>query len=197
MSESVEKARQELRDAVRKRADEAQKAAQERLRSQTKEKDEEAAQEPGSGEKSNEVEQARQEVRQIEQQLRRAIRRLEAVERREQRVGADLRRGSAATPAVPLKPPATPKTPGTRDGTEVVPHRRQHHRKCTAPSAGLRPFRRPDGTTGTMRGPAPPVAIRVECRLRDVEGKMDRLLKELESLKGDKTGKPSGEKDED
>ena len=192
MSESVEKARQELREVVRKRAEEAKKAAQERLRSQTKEKDEEAGQEPGSVEKSNEVEQARQEVRQIEQQLRRAIRKLEAIERHEQRVSRGLRHGSAATPGVPPKPPEPADGPEGRPAPPPAPS------EAPVPLAGLRPFRRPEGAPGAMRGPAPPVANpRVERRLRDLEDKMDRLLKELESLKGNKTGKPSGEKDED
>jgi hypothetical protein len=34
---------------------------------------------------------------------------------------------------------------------------------------------------------------RVERRLRDLEEKMDRLLKELQELKGEKKDKPAGE----
>ena len=49
-----------------------------------------------------------------------------------------------------------------------------------------------------MRGPGPgpggpPVANpRVERRLRDLEEKLDRLLKELDGLKGEKKEKPKG-----
>ena len=42
----------------------------------------------------------------------------------------------------------------------------------------------PGGGLGPGPGPA-----RVERRLRDLEDKMDRLLKELESLKGEKKDK--------
>jgi hypothetical protein len=193
MSESVEKVRQELREAARKRADEAREAAQERLRSLTKEKDEEVAQEAAGGEKSNEVEQARHEVRQIEQQLRRAIRHLEAIERHEQRLAQGLHHG----PAVPPNSQARPKPLETPDGPESRSTSPPASETSGSP-AGLRPSHRPDGAPGATRGPAPSVASpRVERRLRDLEAKMDRLLKEMESLKGDKTEKPKSEKDED
>ena len=45
-----------------------------------------------------------------------------------------------------------------------------------------------------MRGPAR-LNPRVECRLQDLESKMDRLLKELENLKGEKKDKPKEHKE--
>jgi beta-lactamase regulating signal transducer with metallopeptidase domain len=183
-NEALEKARQEFRQTVRDRAEKAKEAG-EGLLSQSKEKDE-----PPAGD----AEQARKEVRQMEQQLRQAMRRLEALERRDQRQSRNQRRGPGAPPP---QPPAPPHPPAPPEGPDARPERSARP-EAPAPPAELRPLRRPDGPPG-MRGPGmtgpggPPVLNpRVERRLRDLEDKMDRLLKELENLKGEKQDKDKG-----
>src|SRR5271157_6008186 len=204
---AVEKAREEFRQAVRDREEKAREAAREGLLSQSKEKDEPPAVEADASGKPGDVEQARKEIRQLEQQLRQAMHRLQAIERRDQRLSRNQRRGSGGPPVPPAspRPAAPPEAPGTRPEPPAKS-------EAPAPSAEPRAPRRPDGPpgggpgldmrrpgmTGPGGGPQPGPAVlnpRVERRLRDLEDKMDRLLKELESLKGEKKDKDNEKKD--
>ncbi len=195
---AVEKAREEAREAVRERAEKAKEAAREGLLSQSDMKDEPpAAGANGSG-KPGEAEQARKEIRQMEQQLRQAIRRLAEIERRDQRQ-RNQRRGPGGPPA-PLSAPARPEAPAEAAKAPAEPPAQP---EAPATPAAPRFMQRPAGPRGDgpgsnfrrpgMVGPGPagaggPAVMnpRVERRLRDLEDKMDRLLKELESLKGQK-----------
>src|SRR5271157_1470766 len=204
---AVEKAREEFRQAVRDREEKAREAAREGLLSQSKEKDEPPAVEADASGKPGDVEQARKEIRQLEQQLRQAMHRLQAIERRDQRLSRNQRRGSGGPPVPPAspRPAAPPEAPGTRPEPPAKS-------EAPAPPAEPRALRRPDGPpgggpgldmrrpgmTGPGGAPQPGPAVlnpRVERRLRDLEDKMDRLLKELESLKGEKKDKDKEKKD--
>ncbi len=204
LKSAAEKAREELREAVREHADKAREAAREGLLSQSKEKDEPPATGADASGKPGEVEKARQEVRQMEQQLRQAMRRLQAIERRDQRLSRNQRRGAGGPPSPPTeKPPvASPAPPESPNARPVPPAKPEP----PAPPASPRLLRRPDGFPGErlspdmrrpgMAGPGgAALNPRVERRLRELEDKMDRLLKELDSLKSEKkdTPKPDGE----
>lgn len=196
MNAALEKAREEFRQAVRDRAEKARKSAREGLLSQSKERDEPPAAEADAPGNSRDAEQARKEIRQMEQQLRQAMRRLQAIERRDQRLSRNQRRGSGGPPAPPAspRPAAPPDAPDARPEPPTSPD-------APAPPAEPRPLRRPDGPPGGrpgtdlrgpgMAGPGGPAVLnpRVERRLRDLEDKMDRLFKELDSLKGEKKDK--------
>ena len=125
----------------------------------------------------------------MEQQLRRAMRRLEAIKRHEQRLSRSPRHGPGEPPPQPPAPPrssAPPQPPAPPEGRTAPDARAE---MPPTPDT-LRPFRGPDGRPFGMRGPNPPVlSPRVECRLQDLEEKMDRLLKELENLKSEKKDK--------
>ncbi|MBV8128132.1 MAG: hypothetical protein JO114_10810 [Planctomycetaceae bacterium] len=208
---ALDKAREEFRQAVRDRAEKVREPIEQALRdreeiekkarearegllSQSKERDEPPAAEPDAPGNSRDAEQARKEIHQMEQQLRQAMRRLQAIERRDQRLSR--RRGSGGPPAPPASPrPAAP--PETPDARPEAPAKSD----APAPPAESRPSQGPDGPPGGrpgtdmrrpgMIGPGP---ARVERRLRDLEDKMDRLLKELESLKGEKKDKDKEKK---
>jgi beta-lactamase regulating signal transducer with metallopeptidase domain len=194
VKDAVEKAREDVREAVRQHTEaarEAAEAARDRLLSQAQPKDERSAADADSSAQSQpgEVEQARREVRQMEQQLRQAMRRLQAIERRDQRLSRSQRRGPGAAPAPAASPrPDAPPSPPEGPGVSAPPA----PPSAPAPPTTPRPLLRRDGPPGS----GPPLQNpRVERRLRDLEDKMDRLLKELESLKGDKkdTSKSDGE----
>jgi beta-lactamase regulating signal transducer with metallopeptidase domain len=195
MRESVDRAREELHQAMRDRIDEAQESVLQ------DEQDKDRAAEGGP--QAEEVAKARREVREMEQQLRRAMRRLEALERREGRLSRDLRRGREAAPARPPVPPHPPAAPHAAPAPHPAPAPRAPESRPAPPSPPETPttpeepgrFQGPGAGPGPRRGPGgPPVANpRVERRLRDLEEKMDRLLKELQELKGEKKDKPAGE----
>jgi beta-lactamase regulating signal transducer with metallopeptidase domain len=128
----------------------------------------------------SELESARREIRDLEQKLRSATRRLEELEQRESRRDGTPRRGRTpqpeprprAEPAPPREPaapatPARPARPNTRRG--VAPNR--------------------PGPGAARRNPQ----IEENDRLRELEDKMNRLLKELENLKGEKSPKENKE----
>ena len=199
LKSAAEKAREELREAVREHADKAREAAREGLLSQSKEKDEPPATGADASGKPGEVEKARQEVRQMEQQLRQAMRRLQAIDPRSA-TPQPAARGIAAPPTEkpPVAPPAPPESSSTRPAPPAKP-------EPPAPPNAPRPLRRPGGFPGERLGPdmrrpgmAGPggagVNPRVERRLRDLEDKMDQLLKELDSLKGEQKDKDKDKK---
>ncbi len=203
MNAAVEKAREELREAVRERAEKAREAAREGLLSRSKEQDEPPAADADVSGKPGDAAQARKEIRQLELQLRQALRRLQAIERRDQRLSRDQRRSSGGPPAPPAspRPAAPPEAPGARpeppakfEAPTPPAELRVHRRPDGPPGGGPGPDMSGPGMTGRPGGPAV-LNPRVERRLRDLEDKMDRLLKELESLKGEKKDKDKEKKD--
>jgi beta-lactamase regulating signal transducer with metallopeptidase domain len=214
MRESVENAHRELRETMLSRREEAEKQS---LR------DERSKDEPGEAQSpAEDLEKARSEVRKMEQELRRAMRRLDALERREGRVTRrEQRQNPGATPARPEAPPRPPAPPrprvAPRPPAPPVPPEAPDTRPEPAPSPDAvptpapRPLRRP-GPAGGVRGPGGPAGDfipvpggpggpvanpRVERRLRDLESKLDRLLKEIEGLKGEKKDKANEKDDEE
>jgi hypothetical protein len=202
---SIEKAREDLHEAVRSHEDDLKRA----LEGQPP-----AERSADRQSQADDVESARREVREIEAQLRRAMRRLEAIERREGRASRNLRRGlgaplprSVARPVPPAppeapearpatpgrpappRPPAPPEAPVARPAPETRPAPApEAESPSVTPPRRLRAPGPPGGRMGPgMMGPGGPVANpRVERRLRDLEEKMDRLLNELQNLKGEK-----------
>jgi beta-lactamase regulating signal transducer with metallopeptidase domain len=222
---ALDKARSDLADSVDKARDELHETLRYRLEGDDgdDDKDEgEAREKPESGDARkdedrgararSEVDQARQAVRDAEQQLREAVRRLREIERRDRSAGRGPRRGADIAPGrppVPPRPPAPPVPPTAADVRPVPPAPPE---APAAPEAeGTPRGRRPEmpGAPGRMRGPggrpgAPgmmggPGAMnpRVENRLRQLEQKMDRLLKDLEKLKDVKPEKKNDKDDDD
>jgi small-conductance mechanosensitive channel len=177
----LERSRQELREAVRSRAEEARQRQRDQVRKAQQERErqraESAGRNPDGGQTRDELDGARKEVRELDQQLRRATRRLEELQRREARRNlprrpagpgtessvAEPRVSRPAEPAAPrtLAPPAAPATPKAR--RPAVPPR----------VPGIE-----------RRGAGPP--SNSDRRYREIEEKMNQLLKELENLKNEK-----------
>ncbi len=179
MSDAMERGRQEMerarermreemqsrREDARKRAEEAREAARGRERNgsdlrsldRAKSKREETEKAEGPANRQ-ELEAARRQIRELEQRLRTATRRLEELQRREATRGDRPRRG-ATPPEAPARsrPPEPPQPPAT---TRPAPPR--------------------EAAPGPRGNPN-------ERRLRELEEKMDRLLRELENLKREKT----------
>jgi beta-lactamase regulating signal transducer with metallopeptidase domain len=127
-----------------------------------------------------ELESARREIRDLEQKLRSATRRLEELEQRESRRDGTPRRGRTPQPEPrPRAEPAPPREPAA-PATPARPARPNLRR-------GLAPTR--PGPGGARRNPQ----IEENDRLRELEDKMNRLLKELENLKGEKSPKENKE----
>ena len=196
---AVEKAREELREAVREQAEKAREAARRGL-AVAIQRERTSRQRPADAPASP-VKSSRHvsEVRQMEQQLRQAMRRLQAIERATSDVRSRRRwyRPHPPTEKPPVAPPAPPEVSSARPAPPAKP-------EPPAPPNAPRPLRRPGGFPGERLGSGYPrrpgmagpgrAAVglanpRVERRLRDLEDKMDRLLKELESLKGEKKDK--------
>jgi beta-lactamase regulating signal transducer with metallopeptidase domain len=190
IQEALETAREGARDqvdALRDRARELSdqdRAARDRARSDA-EKGASPARE--GREARRELEDARREIRELEAQLRRATRRLEEIERRESRRAPSARREPPRAPVPPIEPtapsaesrPAPPQSPGApatpaRPSRPVAPGGRR-----------AQPPGRP-GQGAARRGSE----AESDRRLRELENKMNQLLKELENLKENKG--PSG-----
>jgi beta-lactamase regulating signal transducer with metallopeptidase domain len=203
----MERTREQMRDALRSRVDEAR----ERLRSRRDEALEQARartrsqdRSPGEGESEpdrpqaesrprrgetpenrdtrNELEAARKEIRDLQQRLQQANRRLEALQRRELRRPESSRR-APERPSVTPRPPAPPESPRP-DATPAPPV------PPVPPVAPAAPA--PSNAPRRARPPAPPRTPEAgprdssERRLRDLEEKMNQLLRELESLRREK-----------
>ncbi len=170
----------ELADRARENLDRAQREAESATRG------------PGGQDRleRRELENARREIRELEQQLRRATRRLEELERRETRRLAPPRREPAPRASNPNRDvPASPAEPAP--SAEPAPARAPE--PPVPPAAPTRP------TPPNVRRPQPgnrpiPRGMRGaqgenDKRLKDLEEKMNQLLKELENLKDEKSPK--------
>jgi beta-lactamase regulating signal transducer with metallopeptidase domain len=147
--------------AARERA-EAERADRQRLEA---DRERRAAGEREGQPDRQELESARREIRELEQQLRRATRRLEELERRESRREAAPRRPAGPRAETPPSPrsPAQPAAPATRA------------RPATPGD------RRPQASPG-----GPGARSDYERRFRQLDEKLDQLLKELEKMKDEK-----------
>jgi beta-lactamase regulating signal transducer with metallopeptidase domain/predicted nucleic acid-binding Zn-ribbon protein len=131
----------------------------------------------------DELESARREIRDLEQKLRSATRRLDELQRRESRRGPQGRRARGPEPEPRPRDQATPR---------AEPKPAEPPQKPATPATPSRPAR------PNARRPLPPIRpvpgagrrapqTENDARLRELEEKMNRLLKELEGLKGEKS----------
>ena len=171
--ESLRQRSRELRDRAREEYGRARDQARQGAR-----RDRE-----GESDRS-ELEAARREIRELEQQLRNATRRLEELEQRESRRNTAPQRERNPEPdsrpraePAPVRDPAVPRTPA-RPGRPNI----------RRPLPPIRPV-----PGGIRRGPL----SENDARLRELEEKMNRLLKELENLKGEKNPKERKEPSSD
>jgi beta-lactamase regulating signal transducer with metallopeptidase domain len=201
--EDVREANRNIAEALRKRGQ--SKAEQERDRPKAKGRPE-AAEKSGDRSSRQELDAARQQIRELQEQLKSATRRLEELQGGESQQGRSMMRqmqeqmrgrmgGSepprrAAEPAKPARPaePRRPETP-RRAAEPARPARPAEPAKPARPAEPRRPE--------TPARPATPAPRREnvqpgrdrdasERRLRDLEERMNRLLKELEELKRQK-----------
>jgi beta-lactamase regulating signal transducer with metallopeptidase domain len=197
--EQQRQANQERQALARREAERLRELARARVRRQQEEKKEsrEKAERPKVEEKRapderekadrggpgrEELDAARQEIRELQQRLREANSRLERLQRRETRRPLPLAR--PATPAPPARPaeprrpeeparPAEPRRPEApaRPATPAAPTRPTEPRRVTPPARATEP-------RGTRERDD------YDRRFRDLEQKLDRLLRELEEIKG-------------
>jgi beta-lactamase regulating signal transducer with metallopeptidase domain len=164
--EGVRERRRELLDrarVARERARAEAQAERERLRARS-----------GAETGRDDLESARREVQELRQQLERATRRLDELQRRQMESQRSRRLvPNAETAPAPRSPgaPAAPETPAR----PAQPGMRRLRPNVAPGGPGLRRF-----------APGP----ENDRRLRELEDKMDRLLKELEGLKGEKKNEP-------
>lgn len=211
LREALERSRKELRDAweharedIRQVMRDRIEVARERQREQAnpaRERPERAQPEPRRGasdeaearEHRQEVENARREIRALEEQLRRANRRLEELDRRETR--RDARR-PVARPRAEAQPPRSPAAPSAQPTprSESTP---------ASPSTPARPGQRnarrpnaPPGAPGSERTPGLVPRSDYERRFRNLEDKLNQLLKELQDMKRDQRSKTSAKADD-
>ena len=175
VQDQVENLRQQsrsLRDQARENFDRARSEAERRVGRD------------GEGQPNrDELESARKEIRELREQLRTATRRLDELQQRDSRRSPVRRREpnpqpepqpqSRATPRAEPVPSEAPKEPAV-PATPARPARPNARR----PLPQIRP------TPGVgRRGPQ----IESDKRLHELEDKMDQLLKELKSLKDEKS----------
>ena len=220
MRQSVETARQDLQETMRLRREEAEEPL---LRDGPPNEEPGEAQAPAEDlEKArSEVRKMEQELRRAMRRLDALERREGRGTRREQRpnpdactrktsascgsgtsTGAAACSGRARPPAPPVPPEASDVRPEPAPSPDAAPSPspRQPRRfaglvplaACAAPVVSLAtPFPARQAPGGPVANP------RVERRLRDLESKLDRLLKEIEGLKGEKNDKASEKDDEE
>jgi beta-lactamase regulating signal transducer with metallopeptidase domain len=191
-----ERARSELRMAMRDRAQPRRQQERTEEAKKDADKDDSAKKEAAEIEKERaELEKARTEVRALEQQLRQASRRLGEMQRRTmQRRGPVGKRRDAPTARTapdrgpddqPSKPEAGPRSPRS-PAAPAIPATPASPRRVEPPAAARQPVapRRPSGD-GT-RGPGSNTNPQYEQRLRNLDNKLEELLKEIKKLKEEK-----------
>jgi len=198
MREAMEGSRKEMREAMRKRLEAARERQREFAnsdRERPKAEPEKSAAKDGEAQPNREeLDTARREIRELEQQLRRATRRLEQLQRRESlRNTAPRRPGRPDSPRAETPPPQGPTTP--RAETARSP---RSPGPPTAPATPARPgkdVRRPSSPPhgpeandggGPRRGGGISPRPDYEQRFRELDDKLNRLLKELERMKDEK-----------
>jgi bla regulator protein blaR1 len=201
LQQEWERTRGELRAEMRERLQ--SRRAQERGREV--EKDADQTKESAEIERDRaELEKVRGEVRTLEQQLRQANRRLVDLQRRTMQRGGSggggsgVRRGDV--PAARVGPGRTPEDqPLPRGGRPRSPIGATPPVEAETPRRAVPPVARqlaPLGRRAQVEGEGPqgPGGGRAnDARLRDLENKLERILKELEGLKADKKSQESKE----
>jgi bla regulator protein BlaR1 len=194
--ESMEKSRRDLQQEWERARGELRSEARERLESRRQqergrdvEKSDSGANDAAEMERQRaELEKARSEVRALEQQLRQANRRLVELQRRMMPRGGggsgsarrgDVPAGRVAPGRAPEDQPA-PRAGGSRSPRPGSPPVDGEQPRRVAPfGARLRP--ESEGAQDSVSGSGGN-----ENRLREVENKLERVLKELEELKANK-----------
>jgi beta-lactamase regulating signal transducer with metallopeptidase domain len=202
LREAWERAREDMRQVMRDRVEIARRREREQ-RQQARERPEQGRPEAEKGQADEaearqsrrEVENARREVRELEQQLRRATRRLEELDRREAR---RTQRRPSGRPRAEAEPPRTPGAPGapTAPRPESAPAPGAEPTPAPPPAAplprpGQRNLRRPGVPPGFERLPGLAPRPDYERRFRDLEDKLNQLLKELKEMKEEQKPKTS------
>jgi bla regulator protein BlaR1 len=196
MQEEWERARGELRSAMRERV----QARRQQERGREAEKGDEPAKDAAPKEAAEiereraEIEKARGEVRTLEQQLRQAQRRLVELQRRTmQRNGPGRRPDVPAARVAPGRGPDD--APSPRGASPRSPRAASPPADSASPRNALPPgARRPDGPSRRPQVDEPRgsgARPGGEERLRDLENKLERVLKELEKLKDEKKSQES------
>ncbi len=198
LREAWDRSRDDIRQVMRDRVEAARRRQREQAQ-QARERPESARPEAEGGppdeadarQHRQEVEAARREIRELEQQLRRATRRLEELDRRGARRAQRRPSGRPPAEAEPPRPRAAPGAPAT-PGLEPAPP------AAPAPPArpGQRNARRPrlaPGEPGLERPPGLLPRPDYERRFRELEDKLNQLLKELKDMKGEQKPKTSTE----
>jgi beta-lactamase regulating signal transducer with metallopeptidase domain len=155
------------RQERRSRAEREPIKSREMLKAETK---------PDAADRSNRVEldAARKQIRDLQQQLESATRRLNELQRRDSRRGETPARAAEPRRPEPAARPAEPARPAT-PARAAEPRRPEPAARLARPAPDredLQPARDRDDN---------------DRRFRELEEKMNRLLKELEELKGRKT----------
>jgi beta-lactamase regulating signal transducer with metallopeptidase domain len=207
LREAMEKSRRDLQQQWDHTRGELRSEMRERLQSRRQqergkevEKDGDQAKEGGEIERERaELEKVRGEVRTLEQQLRQANRRLVDLQRRTmQRGGPGGRRGDGPAARVgPGRTPedqSSPRGPGPRSPRVAAPPADVAQPRRVSPPAAQPtepPDRRPRVDVEGRRGPGGRPGD--DVRLRELENKLERVLKELDELKADKKSQESKE----
>jgi beta-lactamase regulating signal transducer with metallopeptidase domain len=207
---AMEAAREERRKAMEERmaqmrraAERQREAAQARARreqeegaeSQAKAERPKAEEKPEAGgrekaEPREDMESARREIRELRARLEAANRRLERLQRRDSRrpePPAQPSQPEAPRAAEPPARPATPETPArlAEPRRPEAPARPAPPRRPATPARPAEP--RQPASPGRPAQPSQPDRARgrddYERRFRDLEDKMDRLLRELEQMR--------------
>ncbi|MGO9468830.1 MAG: M56 family metallopeptidase [Isosphaeraceae bacterium] len=212
LREAWERSRKELRDAWEHARDDIRQVMRDRVEVARQRQREQAEQADQAGERPErvrpeaeggqsdeaearqhrqEVEAARQQIRELEQQLRRATRRLEELDRRGARRAQRRPAGRSPAEAEPPRPLAAPGAPAPPRTVPAPP-------AAPAPPArpGQRNVRRPRIAPGEPRLEPPPRFLPTpdyERRFRELEDKLNQLLKELKDMKGDQKPRTSAE----
>jgi beta-lactamase regulating signal transducer with metallopeptidase domain len=144
------------------------------------------------------VEEARKEIRDLEEQLRNATRRLDALQKRETRRGPERREKAERAERPERREKAErAERPERREKAERAEkaERPERRERAEAPAPPARPVRPVEPVR--PRGPVPLASPRgeIDRRFRELDTKLDRMLKELEQLKKEKAelkSKPAG-----
>jgi len=206
LREAWERARDDLRQVMRDRVETARQQQREQLE-QERQQPQNVRPEAEKGQSDQaearqhrrEVEDARREIRELEQQLRRATRRLQELDRREAR---RAERRPPAGPRADREPPRLPGAPGAPTAPRAERPAPPGAEPAPAPPAPparpgqrnmRRPFAVPPSAPGFERLPGPAARPDYERRFRDLEDKLNQLLKELKDMKGEQKPKTSSE----
>jgi beta-lactamase regulating signal transducer with metallopeptidase domain len=195
-----ERAQNDLRTAMRDRLESSRQRERSRLDQAARDRLQGSSDKdtPENDQDRAEIDKTQAEVRALQQQLREANRRLMDLQRRRVQRNARARRSEnpVAKPAPERDSDAQPSPRGGGRANPrsarppVPPATGATPRRVTPPNDMQpgRPIRPPGGPFGTRGGGMQP---QYEERLRDLNDKLERLLKEVEELKGEKKSRDS------